>query len=178
MARTTIVHVTVLLLALLAVQGPMACQADTTTTSTNKIKTVIVLMEENRSFDHMLGFIRRANQSYPANGLTGHESNPYNTSDPSGKRVYVQDEAPYVSPWDPCHSHSCTDEQIYSSSALKPTTSPSMQGFAQVGLTTWLPNQYSHCGITHAAFCPTTTTTTTTQNRMRLSLDTATQPTL
>jgi phospholipase C len=38
------------------------------------IQHIVVLMLENRSFDHMLGFMR--NTDYPIDGLTGNEWNP------------------------------------------------------------------------------------------------------
>jgi phospholipase C len=36
------------------------------------LKHVVCLMMENRSFDHMLGFLRATN--YPIEGLSGNES--------------------------------------------------------------------------------------------------------
>lgn len=44
-----------------------------------KIKHIIVVMFENRSFDHMLGFLYKNNKSplgHPFEGLTGQETNP------------------------------------------------------------------------------------------------------
>lgn len=64
----------------------------------NKIKHVIVLMEENRSFDHMLGWIPGVN------GLTGQEYNLVNSSDPNSARVYVDKLQPYIATCDPDHS--------------------------------------------------------------------------
>jgi len=54
------------------------------------IEHIVVLMLENRSLDHMLGYLYadRGNVSasgQPFDGLTGHESNP----DPSDKQVPV-----------------------------------------------------------------------------------------
>jgi phospholipase C len=45
------------------------------------IKHLVVLMLENRSFDHMLGFLQ--SNSYSIDGLTGNETNPDNTGAPS-----------------------------------------------------------------------------------------------
>ena len=42
--------------------------------ATDNIKHLVCLMMENRSFDHMLGFM--ASPSYPVDGLTGNETNP------------------------------------------------------------------------------------------------------
>jgi phospholipase C len=54
------------------------------------INNIVVLMLENRSFDHMLGFLYAANGNVsptgaPFDGLTGNESNP----DSSGNAVPV-----------------------------------------------------------------------------------------
>nr|GMC80105.1 non-specific phospholipase C4-like [Ipomoea batatas] len=50
--------------------------------STFPIKTVVVLVQENRSFDHMLGWMKSLNPQI--NGVTGNESNPLPTSFYSG----------------------------------------------------------------------------------------------
>jgi len=39
----------------------------------NKIDHIVVLLMENRSFDHMFGFLKSAN--YQIDGLTGTETN-------------------------------------------------------------------------------------------------------
>ena len=55
---------------------------------TNKIKHVVCLMMENRSFDHMFGFMQ--SPDYKIDGLTGNETNP----DSQGEPVKVTDDAP------------------------------------------------------------------------------------
>lgn len=65
------------------------------------IKTVVVLVMENRSFDHMLGWMKRLNPHI--DGVTGSESNPMSTTDPSSPRIHFKDHAHYVDP-DPGHS--------------------------------------------------------------------------
>ena len=57
----------------------------------SSINHIVVLMLENRSFDHMLGFLYAANGNVsptgaPFDGLTGKESNP----DSNGKPVVVR----------------------------------------------------------------------------------------
>eukprot|EP00466_Bigelowiella_natans_P002807 jgi/Bigna1/86537/estExt_fgenesh1_pg.C_110141 len=77
------------------------------------IKHVVLLMEENRSFDHMCGF-------FPGvNGLSGNESNPYNTSDPNSKRVPVGKTSPYIGPFDPNHNTPSTTEKIFGDAGIK-----------------------------------------------------------
>lgn len=66
------------------------------------IQTVIVLMLENRSFDHMLGFL--AHPSSRFDGLSGGESNP--AAEPSEPPVTVCPKALKTLPLDPAHDHS------------------------------------------------------------------------
>jgi phospholipase C len=68
----------------------------------NPIEHIVVLMLENRAFDHMCGFLKRLNPTI--DGLTGSESNPINPANPSQGTVKVSDDAPYVTTPDPSHS--------------------------------------------------------------------------
>lgn len=72
------------------------------------IQHIVVLMLENRSFDHMVGFL-----GTPL-GLTGHESNELNLAVP-GNRVQVSNDAAYTGdlPIDPSHAYPDVDIQIY-----------------------------------------------------------------
>ena len=83
-----------------------------------QIDHIVVLMLENRSFDHMLGFLYPGNESPSGalfEGLTGKESNP----DSSGKPVTVyQIEAnttnAYFMPGaDPGEGYSATNNQLF-----------------------------------------------------------------
>ncbi|KAL6650596.1 hypothetical protein ACP70R_009521 [Stipagrostis hirtigluma subsp. patula] len=61
-----------------------------------RIKTVVVIMMENRSFDHMLGWLR---PSCPdIDGLTGREFNRLNASNPVSPEVFVSAHAAYGPP--------------------------------------------------------------------------------
>jgi phospholipase C len=83
-----------------------------------RIKHIVVLMMENRSFDQMLGYLTR--DGLPeVNGLTGQESN----RDPAGNefRVFEWGEKDTVfhppedatgKILDPCHSAACVQEQL------------------------------------------------------------------
>ncbi|RDX58042.1 Non-specific phospholipase C4, partial [Mucuna pruriens] len=106
--------------------------SNSTTTNGFPIKTVVVLVQENRSFDHMLGWMKSLNPEI--NGVTGSESNPVSTSDPNSNRVQFSDQSVYVDP-DPGHSIQDIYEQIFGQpwSEASSTTklSPTMQGFAQ-----------------------------------------------
>jgi phospholipase C len=91
-----------------------------------KIKHVIVLMEENRSFDHMFGF-------YPGvDGLKGNECNYLNTSDTHSKNVCVNKVAPYINPCDPDHSTPATTWKIFGAGAKTGDLSnATMSGFVE-----------------------------------------------
>lgn len=83
------------------------------TQSTNvKIKHLVVLMLENRSFDHMLGNLKAVD--YPIDGLTGHESNFADPEAQTGQH-FVTNGAAYVPDVDPSPSHEFHDVmlQIY-----------------------------------------------------------------
>ncbi|KAL2612915.1 hypothetical protein R1flu_024607 [Riccia fluitans] len=96
------------------------------------IKTVVVLVMENRSFDHMLGWLKRLNPEI--DGLTGTESNPLNASDPSSDHVFVSDQAEFVDP-DPGHSFRAIREQVFGSKKSVDEEGefepPRMNGFVQ-----------------------------------------------
>jgi phospholipase C len=90
------------------------------------LKHIVCLMMENRSFDHMLGFMRST--TYPIEGLSGGEFN----SDADGTSVTVTNDAIYfgdLTP-DPGHSHFDVMQQLFngSSSAMTP---PSNTGFVK-----------------------------------------------
>ncbi|XP_030471414.1 non-specific phospholipase C3-like [Syzygium oleosum] len=96
------------------------------------IKTVVVLVQENRSFDHMLGWMKSLNPEI--NGVTGQESNPLSTTDPDSGRVVFGDGAAYVDP-DPGHSIQAIYEQVFgepwSEESAYKKLAPRMEGFAQ-----------------------------------------------
>ena len=96
-------------------------------------------MLENRSFDHMLGFLKEKIPNL--NGLNGDETNPYDPSDPSKGdalpysvvtrlhcefrgnyvgEVQVSKNAPYVTSIDPSHSVSGTATQLFCNPNAEP----------------------------------------------------------
>ena len=64
----------------------------------HRIKHVVVLYEENRAFDHLLGH----QKALHVDGLKGTESNPIDRKDPSKGSVTVYDGAPYVAVDEAC----------------------------------------------------------------------------
>ncbi|KAK6936930.1 Phosphoesterase [Dillenia turbinata] len=91
------------------------------------IKTVVVLMMENRSFDHILGWMKKLNPEI--NGVDGSESNPISTTDPDSPRIFFKDQSHYVDP-DPGHSFQAIREQIFGSNDTS-ADPPPMNGFVQ-----------------------------------------------
>ena len=98
----------------------------------DNLRHIVVLMMENRSFDHMLGGLSLVMQSgakkYPKiNGLTGNESNP----DMNGTMVPVQPNAKFQGQLDhdPDHHFPGVDLQIFGAAPLGPGRVANMQGF-------------------------------------------------
>ncbi|KAL6841630.1 hypothetical protein ACP4OV_028569 [Aristida adscensionis] len=103
----------------------------------DKIKTVVVLVQENRSFDHMLGWMKSLNPEI--DGVTGAELNHAVAGDASSPAVRFGDGSEYVDP-DPGHSFQAIYEQVYgdpytwgvTAPATKPGVEvPPMSGFVQ-----------------------------------------------
>jgi phospholipase C len=88
-----------ILLALIFVSKALHVPTD------SPIDHFIVLMLENRPFDHMCGWLKRENPDI--DGLTGKENNVYHNV-----TYYVNDTCPYVNPFDPDHSFDGTTIQI------------------------------------------------------------------
>eukprot|EP01084_Bolivina_argentea_P130756 230841_1 len=80
-----------------------------------RIKHVIAIMLENRSFDHMLGYQHatrsNVNGCIPSMGLNC--SNPFDPNDKDSPIVYVGDNAIHIQPGDPDHSVAGTSFQVY-----------------------------------------------------------------
>ena len=100
------------------------------------INNIVVLMLENRSFDHMLGFLYAANGNVSPtgasfDGLTGNEGNP----DSSGNAVPVRqievshENAYYMPGADPGEGYSATNSQLFGT-----TTAPSPANATNRGL--------------------------------------------
>ncbi|XP_010557451.1 PREDICTED: non-specific phospholipase C2 [Tarenaya hassleriana] len=93
------------------------------------IKTVVVLVMENRSFDHMLGWMKKLNPEI--NGVDGSEWNRESVADPNSKQIFFGSGSHYVDP-DPGHSFQAIREQVFGSDDTK--APPEMKGFAQQAL--------------------------------------------
>lgn len=74
------------------------------------IKTVVVLVLENRSFDHLLGWMKKSVNPH-INGVTGKECNPMSTKAQLTETICFTDDAQYVDP-DPGHSFEAVEQQV------------------------------------------------------------------
>jgi len=105
----------------------------------DNLQHIVVLMMENRSFDHMLGGLKA--QDPRINGLTGTESNP----DTTGALVTVQPLAEYQSQLDPDPNHHfpAVDLQIFGGDTSDGRVA-NMQGFVKSYFTEREDVQHSH----------------------------------
>jgi phospholipase C len=97
------------------------------------VTSVVVLMLENRSFDHMLGFLYPGSvtpSGQPFEGLTGTESNPGSDGQPVAvSRIEPTTPSAYYMPGaDPGEGYMATNDQLYGS-----TKGPSSSGQAAPG---------------------------------------------
>jgi len=80
-------HIGKLFLVSLALVSVCCAASSTARVPAGPVKHYVVLMMENRAYDHMLGYFHLDGEHL--NGLTGSESNPWNPSDPNGKQIKV-----------------------------------------------------------------------------------------
>ena len=92
----------------------------------DQLRHIVVLMMENRSFDHMLGSLKAVNQQI--DGITDQLSNP----DTNGNLVSSQPLAAFQGQLDPDPDHHfpAVDLQIFGGST-SPGRQPNMQGFVK-----------------------------------------------
>ncbi len=83
--------------------------ADPTLANLNKIDHIVVLMLENRSFDHMLGYLTLEAARTDVDGLKASMSNAYR-----GKKYKVRhlQRTALTKDEDPCHGGACVAEQV------------------------------------------------------------------
>jgi phospholipase C len=77
--------------------------------SLEEIQHIVVLMMENRSFDHMLGYLK--DDGMPdVNGLVGNESNLDSAN--TKHTVHPYPPEPFPDSFDPCHAPECVKDQL------------------------------------------------------------------
>eukprot|EP01113_Clastostelium_recurvatum_P003229 TRINITY_DN11403_c0_g1_i2.p1 TRINITY_DN11403_c0_g1~~TRINITY_DN11403_c0_g1_i2.p1 ORF type:complete len:512 (-),score=97.08 TRINITY_DN11403_c0_g1_i2:89-1546(-) len=116
-AMFLIIFMMMMMFATTAIQGA----------SSTKIKKIVVLMEENRSYDHFFGF------NPFGNGLTGKEFNVVNTKQENSTRVGVDEFQPEIAICDPDHGTAATTSKVFGMAALSrnDTSNPTMSGFVE-----------------------------------------------
>jgi phospholipase C len=90
------------------------------------LRHIVVVMMENRSFDHMLGSLKAVNPAI--DGIDGTQSNP----DTQGKLIKAEAKAKYQSQLDPDPGHDFkeVDFQVYAGDTTTARV-PTMQGFVR-----------------------------------------------
>jgi phospholipase C len=100
------------------------------------IKRFVVLMLENRSFDHLFGYLKAGNAGVM--GLTGDESNQKNPNSPTDPAIKVSRASSFVMRFDPGHEFYDVQIQLYgplkdTDPTLPPIANPPSQPAAMTG---------------------------------------------
>ena len=91
------------------------------------IKRFVVLMLENRSFDHLLGYLKATNPNVM--GLTGNEFNQMEPNSPASPKINVSRASTFVMTFDPGHEFYDVQVQLYGPLA---NTDPSLPPIANL----------------------------------------------
>jgi len=93
----------------LAAAALVSVATDSTLDNLKKIEHVVVLMMENRSFDHVLGYLTLEKGRTDVDGLTKDMHNTYKGVDYFPKR---RTDTAFLKNQDPCHTGKCVAEQL------------------------------------------------------------------
>jgi phospholipase C len=96
----------------------------------DRIEHVVVLMLENRSFDHLLGFLDHPDPAYPRLDELN-RSCPVDPARPDGRRVATTASARAVLGNDPDHSHQAAMLQMFGREGTPGVGTPTMSGFIE-----------------------------------------------
>src|SRR5436190_492744 len=107
-------------------------KGDAVASPSDNIKHLIVLMLENRSFDHMLGYLEIDQPRVPGDaidGLSGQESNV----DSSGATILATMDAKYAGDYrvDPGHHFPDVTQQLFERDEVPSSAKPTMGGFVK-----------------------------------------------
>src|ERR1700710_287616 len=94
-----------------------------------RIEHVVVLMLENASFDHVLGFLKAENPKI--DGLTGTEANPADCSQPGSPSVPVTKAAVNSTPLDGGHDLVDVNDQLFCTESPTASAKAANQGFVK-----------------------------------------------
>jgi phospholipase C len=95
-----------------------------------RIKHIVVLMMENRSFDHLVGFLDHDNPHYPRLDHLD-VSCLVDPRQPGGRRVSPAPDASAVLGTDPDHSHEAVMVQMFGRAGTPGVGEPTMSGFIE-----------------------------------------------
>jgi phospholipase C len=98
------------------------------------IKRFVVLMLENRSFDHLFGYLKGGNPKVM--GLTGDESNQKDPNTPADPEIKISRASSFVMRFDPGHEFYDVQIQLYgplkdTDPTLPPIANPPSQPVVQ-----------------------------------------------
>jgi phospholipase C len=89
--------------------GFVEIEVDDTVAALDEIEHVVVLMLENRSFDHMLGYLSLMRRGLEVDGLQKGMANEHNGR---SYPIFPLRKTAFTKAQDPCHSGACVDEQV------------------------------------------------------------------
>jgi phospholipase C len=89
--------------------GFVEVEVDASVAALDEIQHVVVLMLENRSFDHMLGYLGLEDGGPDVDGLREGMANEH---DGRSYPIFRLRETAFTKAQDPCHSGACVDEQV------------------------------------------------------------------
>jgi phospholipase C len=89
--------------------GFVEIKVDDSVAALDEIEHVVVLMLENRSFDHMLGYLSLMRRSVEVDGL---QKGMANEHDGRSYPIFLLRKTAFTKAQDPCHSGACVDEQV------------------------------------------------------------------
>jgi phospholipase C len=102
------------------------------------VQHIVVLMLENRSFDHMLGFLytdqgNRSPGGQPFEGLSGNETNPDSAGNGASVfKIATTDQNAYFMPGaDPGEGYVATNMQLFGAASASSTQEPGNGGFVR-----------------------------------------------
>jgi phospholipase C len=89
--------------------GFVPIDVDDSVAALDEIEHVVVLMLENRSFDHMLGYLSLGRRGAEVDGLQKGMANEHGGT---SYRIFSLRRTAFTKAQDPCHSGDCVDEQV------------------------------------------------------------------
>jgi phospholipase C len=113
------------------------------------IEHIVVLMLENRSFDHMLGFLPKKGNLRSFEGLTGNEYNLLDVTNPESDRVYVQKSTLFefegtIPGGGPPHDFLAANQQLTGTEAGPSPQHPALNnGFVQSFVDSFAPTKWN-----------------------------------